>query len=165
MVSKQLKGMLVVAAASAMAMFSMSTLAQAPGGGPPGGGPPGGGPPRMGGGGPGGGGMQMTRETTEQRMGLTNPELKLSDAQKTQIDKLVDGYVDGMTKMMAGGGQMDMQAMQKSRQDLNAAVGKVLNDDQRKLFEASQQRRGPGGGGPGGGGPGGGGPGGPPGGA
>jgi hypothetical protein len=52
---------------------------------------------------------------------------------------------------------MDMQAMQKARADFNAAVGKVLNDDQRKIFEASQQRRGPGGGGPGGGGPGGGG--------
>ena len=111
----------------------------------------------------------MTRESTEQRMGLTNPELKLTADQKSQIDKLVDGYMEDVKKMRAGGGQMDMQAFMKSRQDLTTAVGKVLNDDQRKMFEEAQQRRGPpGGGGPGGGGfggrPGGGGPGGGPGG-
>ncbi len=84
-------------------------------------------------------------------MGLTNPELKLTADQKTRIDKLTDDYMANMQKMMGGGGPPDMQAFMKSRQDFTAAVGKVLNDEQRKMFEASQaQRRGPGGGGPGG---------------
>jgi Spy/CpxP family protein refolding chaperone len=145
MVSKKLRGVLVGATAGVLAVMSYGALAQAPGGGP-------------------GGGMrmQLTRESVEQRNGLDNPELKLTADQKMQIDKLADGYVENMQKMMGGGGPPDMQAFMKARQDFAAAVGKVLNDEQRKMWEASQQRRGPGGGMGGNRGPGGGGPGGPP---
>ena len=135
MVSKQLRGVLVGATAGVLAMISCGAFAQAPGGGPPG----------------GGGRPAMTRDSTEQRMGLTNPELKLTADQKTQVDKLVDGYVADMQKMM-GGGAPDMQAFMKARQDLVASIDKVLNDDQKKIFDAAQQRR-PGGGPGGGGGP------------
>jgi hypothetical protein len=160
MVSKKLKGMLVAAAAGAMAIASVGAFAQAPAGGPPGGGGmrPGG----------GGGFAQPTdRAGVIQRYNLNAAELKLSDAQKAQIDKLADAFLEEQKKLppMQQGAQMTpeaMQARQAPRQNLVTAVGKVLNDEQRKVFEASQQRRGPpGGGGPGGppgGGPPGGGP-------
>ncbi len=141
MVSKKLKGMLVVTAAGAMAMISLGASAQAPAGGPPGGGM------RMG---------AQDRPSVEQRYGLTDPALKLTAAQQTQIDKLVDTYLDDMKKLppMAQGAPPSpeaMQARQAPRQALITAVGKVLNDDQRKTFEAAQAaRRPPGGGGPGG---------------
>jgi Spy/CpxP family protein refolding chaperone len=150
MVSKKLKGMLVVAAAGAMAIVSAGAFAQAPAGGPPGGGGmrPGG----------GGGFAQPTdRAGVIQRFGLNAPELKLTDAQKAQIDKLADAFLEEQKKLppMQQGMQMTpeaMQARQAPRANLVAAVGKVLNDEQRKTFEAAQaQRRGPGGpGGPGG---------------
>ncbi len=158
MVSKKLKGMLVAAAAGAMAMVSIGALAQAPGGGPPGGGGmrPGG----------GGGFAQPTdRAGVIQRYGLNAPELKLTDAQKAQIDKIADTYLEEMKKVpaMTPGTPPSPEAMaarQAPRTNLTTAVGKVLNDEQRKTFEAAQAaRRGPGGGGPGGGGPGGGPPG------
>ncbi|MEJ0099755.1 MAG: hypothetical protein WDO12_08460 [Pseudomonadota bacterium] len=144
MVSKKLKGMLVVTAASAMAMISMGASAQAPAGGPP-----------------GGGGMRMgaqDRPGIEQRFGLTDPALKLTADQQGKIDKLVDAYLEDQKKLqekypMTPGTPPSADATaarQASRTTLTTAVGKVLNDDQRKLFEAAQQRRGPGGG-PGGG--------------
>ncbi len=153
MVSKKLKGMLVAAAAGAMAIASVGAFAQAPAGGP------GGGPPR----GPGGGGgfaAPTDRAGVIQRYGLNAPELKLTDAQKAQIDKAADAYLEESKKVPQG--QEGMQARQTARTNLTTAVGKVLNDEQRKTFDAAQaQRRPPGG--PGGGPPGGG-PGGPPGG-
>jgi translation initiation factor IF-2 len=178
MVSKKLKGMLVVAAAGAM-MVSMGALAQAPGGGPPGGGPP-----RAGGGGPGGGGgfgAPQDAAGVIQRFGLAAPELKLTDAQNASIKKLADVYVADMAKLppMQQGQQPDQAAMaarQAPRTKLIEEVGKLLTPDQKKTFDAAQaaqaQRRGGGGGPPGGGGgapggggrPGGGGMGGPPGG-
>jgi Spy/CpxP family protein refolding chaperone len=182
MFSKTLKGMLVVAAASAMAIVSVGASAQAPGGGPPGGGRPGGGGP----GGGGGFGQPTDRAGVIQRFGLGAPELKLTDAQKAQIDKLADTYLADMAKlppMQMQQGQMpsqeEMQKRQAPRTALIDGVHKVLTPDQTKIFDAAQQQRrggggpgGPGGGGggrPGGGGFGGGGPGGgaggPPGGA
>jgi Spy/CpxP family protein refolding chaperone len=165
MFSKSLKGMLVVAAAGALAVVSMGASAQAPGGGPPGGGPGG---ARMG----GGFGQPTDRAGVIQRFGLGAPELKLTDAQKGQIDKLADNYLAEMAKLppMQQGQQMDQAAMQARmapRTKLIDEVGKVLTPDQKKTFDAAQQqRRGGGGpGGPGGPGPGGGGAGGPPGGA
>jgi Spy/CpxP family protein refolding chaperone len=156
MFSRKLKGMLVVAAAGAMAMVSVGALAQAPAGGP------GGGPPR----GPGGGGgfaAPTDRAGVIQRFGLNAPELKLTDAQKAQIDKLADAFLEESKKQppMQPGAQMTpeaMQARQAPRQNLVTAVGKVLTDEQRKTFDAAQaaQRRPMGGpGGPPGGGPGG----------
>ncbi len=164
MFSKKLKAMLVAAAAGAMAIASVGAFAQAPAGGP------GGGPPRGPGG--GGGGMGMGAPTDRagviQRYGLNAPDLKLTDAQKAQIDKIADAFLEESKKLpaMQPGAQMTpeaMQARQAPRQNLVTAVGKVLTDEQRKTFEAAQAQRRPMMGGPGGGGPGGG-PGGPPGG-
>ena len=156
MLSKKLKGMLVVTAA-AMSMASMGAFAQAPGGGPPGGGR-------------GGGGFAQPTDAAGviQRFGLNAPELKLTDAQKASIDKLANAYLEDMKKVppMAQGGQPSpeaMAAMQAPRTKLIAEVGKVLTPEQNKTFEAAQAaRRGGGGGRPGGGGgpPGGGPPGG-----
>ena len=70
-----------------LALAAVNVNAQAPGGGPPGGGPPRG----MGMG--GGMGGPQDRPTVIQRQGLNDPALKLTDAQKAQIDKIVDGYV------------------------------------------------------------------------
>jgi len=140
---------LAATVASTMILVTAAAIAQAP---------PGGGPP------PGMGGMGMgmgpaDRPTTIQRLGLDDPALKLSDAQKAQVDKLVDGYIAEQAKMrekypMTQGSppsQEMMGAMRASRESLNAAVGKVLNDSQRATWEAAMAaRRPPGMGGPGG---------------
>ena len=70
------------------------------------------------------------------RLALDDPALKLSGAQKKQIDKLVDGYIAEQAKLrekypMTPGSppsQEMMTAMRSSRENLNTAVGKVLND-------------------------------------
>lgn len=152
---------LLAAAAGAM-LFSSAVMAQQ--------GPPRGGPPGV----PGGGmamGGQLDRAGTIQRFGLADAALKLTDAQKAQIDKAADAYVAEMKTVnekypMAAGSPPDQQGMDarnKARENLTAAVHKVLNDEQKKTWDAAQaSRRGPGMGGPGGpGGPGGMGPGGP----
>jgi hypothetical protein len=164
----------VAAIVAALALASVTAFAQAPGGGPPRG-------PGGGGGGMGGFGGAPDKATTIQRQGLNDPALKLTDAQKAQIDKVVDGYVAEQKTLaekypMTQGAQPSAEATAartKSREDLAAAVGKVLDDSQRKTWEAARAaaRGGPGGGaggpggrppGGGGGGPGGPGAGGPP---
>ncbi|HWL63226.1 MAG TPA: hypothetical protein VNQ32_10530 [Steroidobacteraceae bacterium] len=158
-----MKTLLLTAAVGAMMTMAAGAMAQAPGGGPPRGGP--------GAGGPGmGGGMGMPandRAGTIQRFGLNDPALKLTAAQTAEIDKAADAYVAEVAKVPAGAGgppsQEAMAARTKARDNLTAAVNKVLNADQKKTWEAAQaaqaQRRG-GMGGPGGGmgGPPGGGP-------
>jgi Spy/CpxP family protein refolding chaperone len=166
MVSKKLSGMLVVATAGAM-MVSMSAMAQAPGGGPPGGG---GGPPR--GGGMGGGGFAQPTDAAGvmQRFGLSSPDLKLTDAQKSAIEKAANAYLAETSKIPAAQGgppSPEAQAARTAaRTKFTGEVDKVLNADQKKIFDAAQQQRGGGmgGGGMGGGGMGGGRPGGGPGG-
>ena len=165
MVSKKLRGMLVVAAA-AMSMVSMGALAQAPGGGPPGGGAPRG----PGGGGGGFGAQPTTAAEVIQRFGLGAPELKLTDAQKASIDKIANAYLEDMKKVPAaapgGPPSPEVQAARTAaRTKLTTEVGKVLTPEQNKTFEAAQAARRGGGGGFGGGGPGGPPGGGPPGGA
>jgi Spy/CpxP family protein refolding chaperone len=166
MVSKKLKGMLVVAAAT-MSIVSMGALAQAPGGGPPGGGPPGGGR---------GGGFQQPTDVAGviQQFGLGAPELKITDAQKASIEKLANVYLEDMKKVPAAapGGPPSQEvrdARNAARTKFTAELGKILTPEQNKTFEAAQAARrggGPGGGGGFGGPPGGGPPGGgPPGGA
>lgn len=158
------KGLLAVAAGAML--VSSAVMAQQ---GPPRGGPPGG---------PGAGmamGGQLDRAGTIQRFGLADAALKLSDAQKKQVDTAADAYVAEMKAVnekypMAAGsppGQEGMDARNKARENLTAAVHKALDAEQRKTWDAAQAaRRGPGMGGgmggPGGpGGPGGMGPGGP----
>lgn len=163
--TRKLRTLLVAAAAGAMMTMAAGAMAQAPGGGPPRGGP--------GAGGPGMGmgmGGQLDRAGVIQRFGLGDEALKLTAAQKTEIDKAADGYVAAMTQVnqkypMTQGSPPSQEATAartKARDDFNAAVGKILNADQKKTWDAAQasRRGGPGGGmgGPGGGmgGPGGG---------
>jgi len=143
MVSK-FRGMLVAIAAGAMTMMAMDGVAQAP---------PGGGPPRgmgMGMGGP------MDKAGMTQRMALDDPALNLSADQKGRIDKILDGYIAEQGKMRAGmqpgspPSQEMMGAMRAAREKLNADIGAVLNDGQKKTWEAAMAARrpamGPGGG-------------------
>jgi hypothetical protein len=146
---RKLKGMLVATAASLMTVVAVDAAAQAPAPG---------GPPR----GMGMGGMGMMgpadKATTIERMGLNDPALKLTAAQKADIDKLADAYVTDQKALaakypMAQGSppsQEGMQARRDAREKFTAAVGKVLNDEQRKTWEAAQAARRPPMGGPGG---------------
>lgn len=139
---------LVAMAAGAMLVMAAGAHAQAPGGGP-------GGPPR---GGMGMGMGQPDRAGTIQRFGLDDAVLKLSDAQKADINKAADAYVAAMTSVnekypFTPGSPPDQEGMaarQKARDDFVAAVNKVLDADQRKAWEAAQAARGGGMGGPGG---------------
>lgn len=154
MSSSKFRKILAATAATAVALVAAPAIAQ----GPPGGGM--------------GGGMGMMgpvdRPTMIQRMALDDPALKLSDAQKAQVDKLVDGYIAEQGQLrtkypMTPGTPMSqegMAAMRASRENLNTAVGKVLDDSQRATWQAAMAARRPPGMGPGG--PGMGGPGGPP---
>jgi hypothetical protein len=155
-----LKTLLLAAAAGAMMTMAAGAMAQAPAGGP------GAGPPR---GGPGMGGP-VDRASTIQRNGLADPALNLTAAQKAEIDKAADAYVAEVAKLpaMTPGAPPSAEAMAartKARENLTAAVGKILNADQKKTWDAAQAaqaaRRGGQGGGMGGpGGPPAGGPGG-----
>jgi Spy/CpxP family protein refolding chaperone len=143
MSGSKFRKILTATAASAVMLVSASAFAQAPGGGPP-----------------PGGGMRgpMDKPTMISRLGLDDAALKLSDAQKGQIDKLVDGYIAEQATLrekypMTQGSppsQDMMNAMRSSRENLNTAVGKVLNDSQRATWEAGMAARRPPGGGPGG---------------
>jgi hypothetical protein len=162
----KMRRMLLAATAGALLTMAAGAMAQAPGGGAPGAGPPRGGPGMGGGFGP-----PTDRAGVIQRNGLGDAALKLTAAQQAEIDKAADAYLAEMQKVPAAapGGppsQEVMDARNKARDNLMAAVNKVLNDEQKKTLEAAQAaRRGGMGGGMGG--PGGGmrGPGGPPGGA
>jgi hypothetical protein len=96
----------------------------------------------------------MDRPAMISRMALDDPALKLTDAQKGQIDKVVDGYIAEQATLrekypMTQGSppsQEAMTAMRGARENLNTAVGKVLNDSQRATWEASMAARRPPGG-------------------
>ncbi len=136
--------MLVAVAASAMTMMALDVVAQAP---------PGGGPGRgMGMGGP------VDKAGMTQRLALDADGLNLTADQKAKIDKILDAYIADQAKMRAQmqpgspPSQEVMGAMRTSREKLNADVGAVLNDGQKKTWEAAMAARRPAGGpgGPGG---------------
>jgi Spy/CpxP family protein refolding chaperone len=144
--SRKLRGMLVAIAASAMTMMAVDVVAQAP---------PAGGPPRGG----MGGGAPMDKAGMTQRLALDDAALNLTADQKGKIDKILDAYIADQTKMRAQmtpgtpPSQEAMGAMRTAREKLNADVGAVLNDAQKKTWEASMAARrpaGPPGGGAGG---------------
>lgn len=145
MVSK-FRGMLVAVAAGTMMSMAMGVVAQAP----PAGGPPRGG---MGMGGP------VDKAGMMQRMALDDAALNLTADQKGKIDKILDGYIADQAKMRAGmqpgspPSQEAMGAMRTAREKLNADIGAVMNDGQKKTWEAAMAARrpaGPPGGGMGG---------------
>jgi hypothetical protein len=137
MVSK-FRGMLVVAAAGAMMLMAVDGVAQAP---------PGGGPPRGMGMGP-----PMDKAGMMQRMALDDAALNLTADQKGKIDKILDAHMADQAKMrasMQGGAppsQEAMGAMRASREKLNADIGAVLNDGQKKTWAAAMAARRPPGG-------------------
>lgn len=104
------------------------------------------------------GAQDRFRRSTTRRKNTCNPSLKLSPAQKTQIDKIADVYVaesttlSGKYPMTPGSppSQEAMAARMKSREGFTAAVNQVLNDEQKKTWQAAQASRRPPGGGMGG---------------
>ena len=102
-------------------------------------------------------GGAMDKAGMTQRLALDAEGLNLSAEQKGRIDKILDGYIADQGKMRAGmqpgspPSQEMMGAMRAAREKLNADVGAVLNDGQKKTWEAAMAARrpamGPGGGG------------------
>ncbi|HUG73697.1 MAG TPA: hypothetical protein VMK82_09755, partial [Steroidobacteraceae bacterium] len=147
----KLKTLLLAAAAGAMMTMTAGAMAQAPGGGPGAGGPPRGGP---------GAGAPLDRAGAIQQFGLGDAALNLTAAQKAELDKAADAYVTAMTAVNAqfprAGGPPSAEATAaraKPREDMNAAVAKVLTADQKKTWDAAQAARPRGGAGGFGGGP------------
>jgi hypothetical protein len=150
MFNRTIKRTAVAVAFAVMTLGAATATAQAPGGGPPRSGM--------------GMGMGMMgaadRPAMIQRLALDDAALKLTDAQKGEIDKLVDGYLAEQKTLrekypMTQGSppsQEMMGAMRTARENLNTAVGKVLNDAQRTTWQAAMAARRPqmGPGGPGG---------------
>jgi Spy/CpxP family protein refolding chaperone len=138
MVTSRISRVLVATLVAAGTFAASPLLAQAPQGG---------GMRGMG----GMGMMPMDRAGVEQRLALDAEGLNLTAAQKSQIDKIVDDYIVEQGKLrekypMTPGtppGQEAMTAMRSSRENLNTAVGKVMNDGQRKTWEAAMAARRP----------------------
>ena len=139
MFTSRISRVLIATVVVAGAFAATPLLAQAPQGG---------GMPGMG---MGMGMMPMDRAGMEQRLALDAAGLNLTAAQKSQIDKIVDDYIVEQGKLrekypMTPGsppGQEAMTAMRSSRENLNAAVGKVMNEGQRKTWEAAMAARRP----------------------
>ena len=128
------------AAAGSLMMVAMNVVAQAPPGGGPGGRPPGGMGMGMG---------QMDKAGMTQRMALDDAALNLTADQKGKIDKLLDAFIADQAKMRASmqagspPSQEMMGAMGTARQKLNADIGAVMNDGQKKTWEAAMAARRP----------------------
>jgi len=126
-------------ALAATVLITVPVLAQGPPGGPPGGGM--------------GMGMMgpVDRPTMIKRLALDDPALKLGADQQKQIDSVVDGYIAEQAKLrekypMTPGSPMSqdgMTAMRGARENLNTAVGKILNDSQRSTWQAAMAARRP----------------------
>lgn len=151
--NRKLRTLLVATAAGTMMTFAAGAFAQAPGGGPGGG-------ARM-----GGGFAQPTDAAgVIQQFGLGDAALKITDAQKPQLNKAAEAYLAEMKtvneKYPMTQGQMPaqeaMQARTQVRERFTAEVNKVLNEQQRKTWEEAQAARRGGAGRGGMGGPGGG---------
>jgi hypothetical protein len=144
MIRSNFRMIMVTTAATAMVSIAAPAFAQAPAGGPP----PGGG---MGMGMGMGMGGPVDAPTMIKRLALDDPALKLSGDQQKQIDKLMEGYIAEQAQLRAKypmtpgtpPGQDMMTAMRGSRENLNTAVGKVLNDSQRSTWQAAMAARRP----------------------
>src|SRR5262245_2275955 len=120
----------MAAIVASLALATVTAFAQAPAGGPGGGPPrgPGGGGPGGGGGGGFGGGGPATAEQVLQRQGLTSPDLKLTEAQNTQLKALATKMAEDQTALQAKfpaapGGAANPEATaarQKLRDDFTA---------------------------------------------
>jgi len=90
----------------------------------------------------GGRGMMMK---PEERVKQLDEKLKLSDDQKTKLTSVFTEQAESMKKMreeMQGGDRDAMrEKIQKFRADGDAKVSGVLNDEQKKTYEAWQKEQ------------------------
>ena len=90
----------------------------------------------------GGRGMMMK---PEERVKQLDEKLKLSDDQKTKLTSVFTEQAESMKKMreeMQGGDRDAMrEKIQKFRADGDAKVSAVLNDEQKKTYEAWQKEQ------------------------
>ncbi|MDY0906787.1 hypothetical protein [Pedobacter sp. CFBP9032] len=90
----------------------------------------------------GGRGMMMK---PEERVKQLDEKLKLSDDQKTKLTSVFTEQAKSMKKMreeMQGGDRDAMrEKIQKFRADGDAKVSVVLNDEQKKTYEAWQKEQ------------------------
>ncbi|MGO4877178.1 periplasmic heavy metal sensor [Pedobacter sp. AJM] len=90
----------------------------------------------------GGRGMMMK---PEERVKLLDEKLKLSDDQKTKLTTVFTEQAEAMKKMreeMQGADRDAMrEKMQKFRAENDTKVSAVLNDDQKKTYEAWQKEQ------------------------
>jgi hypothetical protein len=92
----------------------------------------------------------LERAGTIQRFGLDNAALKLTSAQKAEIDRATDAYVAEVKALNeqypfepgAPPSQESLAARMKAQETFRAAVSLVLNNDQKQIFQPI--RRGPG---------------------
>jgi hypothetical protein len=138
MKSRSRSGLVALATGALLAVsIGVQAQAQAPGSGPPRDGM------RM------GMGAQLDRAGTLQRFGLDDATLNLTAAQKVQIDNAADAYVAEMNAVNekypftpgSMPGEQGMAARQKVRDAFIAAVNKVLDEEQRRSWEAVQAAR------------------------
>lgn len=91
---------------------------------------------------PGGqfGGQFDPEQMAKMRVDRMKESLKLSDEQATQLVALFKKQSEDMMKAMQQnqGGQPDMEAFQKMREQQNAEIKKVLTEEQYKKWEEEQ---------------------------
>jgi Spy/CpxP family protein refolding chaperone len=80
--------------------------------------------------------------------GLSNPALKLSESQRTRIDKIMESYLSEVKAQVdrnsAPGAKRGVEAAlasKKARDDMTAAVNQVLNESQRNVLKAEEAER------------------------
>lgn len=82
------------------------------------------------------------------RQGLDDPALKLTTLQKARIDSLIEDYMTEQRRVAAGylpspgGGAPNaemLRSMAANRDKLTSSVNKVLDESQRKTWEAAQK--------------------------
>lgn len=89
------------------------------------------------------------RLLTIDSQGLNSPALRLSRAQRAQIDKVIDAYLNELGRLnerypTTQHGQPSQEAAAAritAQNDLTAALGKVLTDDQRNTWESVRAAR------------------------
>ncbi len=91
----------------------------------------------------------VDRATTIDSQGLNNPMLRLTTAQRAEIDQLVDAYQEEQKKLndkfskaqSAQASQEAISARKTARANLTTALATVMNSEQRKTWEAAQAAR------------------------
>lgn len=139
MLSRRKKFMLLTAIAGGAAMSNITAIAQIAAGTPPAAAEAG----------------RESRFMVIQQLGLGDPTLKLTTAQRAQIDKTIRAYLVEQdiaagqsatpartaTKSSAGQNQEVLAARRVAREQLADSVGQVLNNEQREIWHAAQATR------------------------